>query len=72
MLLIQWRDRQGLSTASLAALCGVRRNAMHKIITGATLPRWTTIQAIITATGGEVTREDLQAAHAAAKAESAP
>ena len=69
MRLNEWKSGQpGMTTASLAALCGVQRVAMHRIMSGETLPRWSTMDRIVRATDGAVTLPDLYAAHAEYKA----
>jgi hypothetical protein len=66
MQLQEWKAGQpGLTVPALAALCGVKRNAMILILHGRTIPRRSTMERIVTVTGGLVTLNDIYQANAA-------
>lgn len=60
MTLSEWKAGQpGLTTEALAALCGVTRVAMHRLLFSHNPPSHRTTVAILRVTGGAVTASDM-------------
>lgn len=64
MRLSEWKSGQpGLTTEALAELCGIRRVAMQRLLSGRTMPKPATMARISEVTGGAVAATDMYDAY---------